>query len=44
MPQLRSDLCGFNDAYIVVTSEISATNPDDDNYDRKLALRIMHLF
>ena len=25
--QLRSDLCDFNDAYIVVTGKITATNP-----------------
>ena len=38
-PQLRSDLCDFNDAYIVVTGKITATNPDDDDYDRNLALK-----
>ena len=39
--QLRSDLCDFNDAYIVVTGKITATNPDNDNnvYNRKLALK-----
>ena len=37
--QLRSDLCDFNDAYIVVKGKINATNPDDDNYDGKLALK-----
>ena len=36
-PQLRSDLCDFKDAYIVVTGKISATNPDHASYDRKLA-------
>ena len=25
--QLRNDLCDFNDAYIVVTGKITATNP-----------------
>ena len=29
-PQLRSDLCDFNDAYIVATGNITATNPGDD--------------
>ena len=33
---LRSDLCDFNDAYIVVTGKISVSNPDIANYDRKL--------
>ena len=28
--QLRNDLCYFNDAYIVVTGKITATNPDND--------------
>ena len=26
---LRSDLCDFNDAYIVVKGNITVTNPDD---------------
>ena len=41
-PQLRNnDLCDFNDAYIVVTGKITATNPGNDNnvYNRKLALK-----
>ena len=37
--QLRSDLCDFNDAYIVVAGRASATNPDDANDDRKLAFK-----
>ena len=32
-------MCDFNDAYIVLTGKITATNPDDANYDRKLALK-----
>ena len=32
-------MCDFNDSYIVVTGKISATNPDDDNYGRKWALK-----
>ena len=36
--QLRNDLCDFNDAYIVVTGKITATNPgnDDNVYNRKV--------
>ena len=38
-PQLRSDLCDFNDVYIVVTGKTTATNPDNAAYDRKLAFK-----
>ena len=40
-PQFRSDLCDFNDAYIVVTGKITATNPgaDDHIYNRNLAFK-----
>ena len=38
-PQLRSDLCDYNDAYILVTGKIGVTNPDDVAYDTKLALK-----
>ena len=39
--QLRSDLCDFNDGYIVVTGQITATNHGNDNnlYNRKVALK-----
>ena len=41
--QLRNDLCDFNDAYIVVTGKITATNPDSDDddifYERRLTLK-----
>ena len=39
--ELRSDLCDFNDAYIVVTGIITPTNPgnDDNVYQRRLALK-----
>ena len=39
--QLRNDLCDFNDAYIVVTGKITATNPvnDDNMYNRKVSLK-----
>ena len=30
-PQLRNDLCDFNDAYIVVTGKITATNSNFPN-------------
>ena len=38
--QLRNDLCDFNDAYIVATGKITATNPGNNNnvYNRKLVL------
>ena len=38
-PMLRSDLCDYHDAYIVVKGKISVTNPDNDAYDKKLALK-----
>ena len=40
-PQLRSDLCNFNDAYIVVTGKITPTNTgnDDNVYQRRLVLK-----
>ena len=39
-PQIRDDLCDFNDAYIVVTSKVNATNaniPPAVNYSRKVS-------
>ena len=44
--QLRNDLCDFNDAYIVVTGKITATNPgnDDNVYNRKVSLKSSVLF
>ena len=36
---LRSDLCDFSDAYIVVTGKITVTAPDNDAYDKKLAFK-----
>ena len=38
-PMLRSDLCDYNDAYIVATDKITVTNPNNNPYDKKLALR-----
>ena len=34
---LRSDVCDFKDAYIVVKGIITFTNPNNDAYDKKLA-------
>ena len=36
---LRSDLCDYSDAYIVVKGKIIVTVPDNDAYDKKLALK-----
>ena len=38
-PELRSDLCDWEDAYIVVTGKITVTNPNNNAYDKKLALK-----
>ena len=32
---LRSDLCDYSDAYMVVKENITVTNPDNDAYDKK---------
>ena len=36
---LRSDLCDFNNAYIVVKGKIAFTDPNNA-YDKKLAFKI----
>ena len=36
---LRSDLCDYNDAYIVVTRKITVTDSDNNAHDKKLALK-----
>ena len=36
---LRSDLCCFSDAYIIVKEIIKVTNPDNNAHDRKLAIK-----
>ena len=36
---LRSDVCHFSDAYIVVKETITVANPDNNAYDKKLAFR-----
>ena len=39
--QFRNDLCDFNDAYIVATGKMTATNPgnDDNVYNRNVSLK-----
>ena len=37
--KLRSDLRNFSDAYIVVKETITATNQNNDAYDKKLAFK-----
>ena len=34
---LRSDLCDFHDAYIVVKDKINVTRPNNDVYDKKIS-------
>ena len=34
---LRSDLCDFSDAFIVMKGKITITNPNSNAYDKKLA-------
>ena len=36
---LRSDLCDYNDAYIVVERTITVRNPANDAYDKKLVFK-----
>ena len=36
---LRSDLCDFSDAYIAIKGKTTVTNPDNNAYDKKLALK-----
>ena len=38
---LRSDICDYSDACIVVKRKIIAANPDTDAHDKKLVLKIM---
>ena len=38
-PMLRSDLCDYDEAYIIVTEKIAVTNPNNNAYDKKLALK-----
>ena len=39
---LRSDLCNYSDAYIVVKADIIVTDPNNNVYDKKVAFKIMH--
>ena len=39
IPMLRSDLCDFSDADIVVKGEITATNPDDAKRNKAVAFK-----
>ena len=41
---LRFDWCDYSDAYIVVKEKIIVTNPDNDAYEKKIALRNNALF
>ena len=36
---LRSDLCDYSDAYIVVKGDITIANPNSALYDKKLAFK-----
>ena len=36
---LRSDLCDFNDAYIIVKGGLTVTNPDDAKRNKAVALK-----
>ena len=38
-PMLRSDLCDFSDAYIVVKGEIAVTNPNDAKRNKAAAFK-----
>ena len=39
IPMLRCDLCDYNDSCIVVTGKITVIDPDNNVYDKKLALK-----
>ena len=39
---LRSDLCDFNDAYIVVKGDITVTEPDNAKKIKQQHVKIMH--
>ena len=41
-PMLRSDLCKFGDAYIVVKGEITVTNPDNRKRNKAVVFKIVH--
>ena len=39
IPQLRSGLCDYNDAYIIVAGKTTVTNRNNNAYDKKVALK-----
>ena len=39
IPMLRSDLCNFNDAYIVVKGIITVTEPDNAKRNKEVAFK-----
>ena len=41
---LRSDLCDFRDAYIVMKGTITVANPDNNAYGKKIAIKNNALF
>ena len=41
---LRSDLCNYNDPYIVAKRTITVTDPNNDAYDKKLAFKNNSVF
>ena len=36
---LRSDLCDYSDAYIIIKEKITVTETNNDAYDKKLAFK-----
>ena len=36
---LRSDICDYSNAHIVVKETITVTDPNNDAYDKKLAFK-----
>ena len=41
---LRSDLCDYYDAYVIVKGSITFVEPNNDTYDKKLALKSNAVF
>ena len=41
-PMLRSDLCDFSDAYIVVKGDLTLEGDDANKHNKILYLKIMH--
>ena len=41
-PMLRSDLCNFIDAYIVVKGSITVTDPDEAKRNKSVTFKTMH--